>query len=117
MGEIVTLHSALSEEDYHNATETVNLLRQTKAEHCDAVIDFSIEQLFSIFRSSGFFNVEGRMNVKDVMMLENSIGALLYRYFQLEHPFHAVTDEIIRLEDEEGPEDEAEEEQLELFND
>lgn len=97
---VVQLRPNLDASSIRNAEEAINLARQVRTELAEDIADLSMEQLTGMLTSYGIFVDSGKVNVKDMIMIENAIAAALYRYYGLEHPLHEVTEEVFSFEKE-----------------
>lgn len=88
----------ITDQQFHNLDQQRERITRNKQEFCDEVLDYSMEHLLNCISSFGFFMDESRIETKDLVMLEQAIQALLYRYYNLEHQMHDVTEQIIDLE-------------------
>lgn len=96
----------ISPKRLYDAQTSINQAKQTKEDFCDEVLDFVMEHTFSSMKSFGFFADSSRINHKDIVLLEQAIGAILYRYYNLDHEFHPITEDLISIPGEEDLDDE-----------
>lgn len=95
---VVQLRPNLTGSDIQNAEDAINLAKQIRTDLADDIADISMEQLCGMLTNYGIFADSGKINIKDMIMIENSIAAALYRYYGLEHPLHEVTEEVFKVE-------------------
>lgn len=101
---VVSLPNYASEKRSFDAQSSIKFAKEVKAEFCLEAADFAFEQLFTNLKSFGFFQDThgGRVEPKDILLIEQAIQAVLFRYYGLEHAMHGVTEEIFDVtEDEE----------------
>ena len=87
--------------------ESIEQAREVKRDFCEEVVEFVMEQLISNLQAFGTFQDASKVKQKDVILLEQSIQSLVYRYQGIPHPLHNVIETLIQsTEDEEGELDE-----------
>ena len=97
---VVQLRNAVSDTQVYNALQSIEQVKEVKREYCDEVLEFSVEHLFNCIEGFGFFSNSKRIDPKEIILLENIIQAMLYRYYGLEHPFQNLASEVITMADE-----------------
>lgn len=101
---VVSLPTPLSESQIYNAQRCVEEAKEIKREFCDESLEFVMEHSLNCMKQFGFLMDGRRVQTQDVVMLEQAIGALMYRYYGLEHPLHEVNDNVIKIAGEEDEE-------------
>jgi hypothetical protein len=76
------------------AEEHLFLVRQ---EYCDDVCEDVLEAVTSVLHSYGFSIKASEAHIKDIVFLEESIKALLYRYKKLKHNLHDIIDVTVNV--------------------
>lgn len=96
---VVPLPNKFTSDQLYNAQKSIEDAKEAKSEFCEEVLEFTMEQLFSCMKQFGFFvdPSPNRVNEKDVVLLEQAIGSILYRYQGLVHPFHEITEGLITI--------------------
>jgi hypothetical protein len=97
----------LSKRKLDHIEESIEQVKQTKRDYCDEILEFSMEQLVSCLHSFGTFQDSSRVTQKDMILLEQSLQSVLYRYNGLVHPLHTVVEDLIHPVDEQDAEDES----------
>ena len=90
----------MDESHLKNAEDTIQYMKEVRKEFADEVVDFTVEQTISCMRQFGALNDGNRCKTQDFLMLENAVAAILYRYYNLEHALHPISDDIFIMEDE-----------------
>lgn len=102
---VIQLPNSISDKQLFDAQQTINFLKEQKTEFCDEVLEFAMDQTFNAIKNFGFMHDGRRVNTKDIVMLEQSIGSILYRYYGLEHPLHSVVEDMISIPSEDDIDD------------
>lgn len=85
-----------------NAIQSQEDIINVKTEISNDISEMVMENVMGMLTSYGALRNPEKVNTFDLMMLENSIQALLYRYYRIEHPLHEVTDDLFEIEEEEA---------------
>lgn len=95
---VIQLPTSLTEKQLYDAESSIKIAQETKQEFCGEVLEFSMEQLFNCFRSFGVFSGDSaRMNRKDIVLLEQSMESILFRYYGIPHRLHEIVDDMIQV--------------------
>lgn len=98
---IITIRDKkLSKSKVLKIEESINQVIETKKEFSNEILDFTTEQTISCLRQFGIFQDPGRVTQKDVILLEQSIQSLIYRYYGILHPIHDIVDQLISTDDD-----------------
>ena len=73
--------------------EMVDNIDRLRREHADEIVGSMIPQLVGVFMANGI-DVDQHEYIKDVSMIVESSKALLYKYFNIEHPFHDMIENV-----------------------
>lgn len=76
--------------------EMVADIDRIRHEHADEIITSMIPQLVGLFMANGI-DVDQHEYIKDVSMIVESSKALLYKYFNIEHPFHEMIESVFEF--------------------
>ncbi len=111
---VVQLPTYASEKQLFDAQSSIKFAKDVKAEFCREAGEFAFEQLFANFKAFGFFqDGNSRVNVKDILLVEQAIESILFRYYGLDHQMHGVVEGMFFVTDEDELEDESDEVELE----
>lgn len=86
-----------------NAEQTIEAAKNLRIDLVDDVTEIVIENIKSIYFSTGIIDNE-RLDGRDLMMIEQSIQASLYRYYGLEHPLHEIIETTFDISESDGEE-------------
>lgn len=86
----------------NNIEDSIELAKQIRLDLCEDITELCMEQLMALLSTYGIFSDPIRYNAKDSIMIENAIASALYRYYGLEHPLQEVTDDVFKIDDDEG---------------
>lgn len=81
--------------------QVIGKMRESLA---DDVTEQMMQNNINMLYLHGMFGDLDELNVKDAIFLEETIRAIIYRYKNIEHPFHEVISDIITMPDEENQE-------------
>lgn len=98
---IVDFPKKIPENFPHNIQESVEHIEAVRRDYCDEISADAFEAIISVINNYGLQAV--KLNdeyIKDVVFLEETIKAFVYRYKKLHHPFHDIIDASITLPDE-----------------
>lgn len=70
-----------------------------KEEIANDVAEMAMENVIGMLTSYGALRDSTRISTFDMMLLENAIQGLLYRYYQIPHPIHEIADEAFQIDD------------------
>lgn len=73
--------------------EMVADIDRLRRDHADEIVTSMIPNLIGMFMSNGV-DVDQHEYIKDVSMIVESTKALLYKYFDIEHPFHDMIEQV-----------------------
>lgn len=76
-----------------NLDEIHDKVTQTRKEHVASVMNDMIPDIINMFGAYGV-DINDDKYIKDVALVMESIKALLHRQYNLEHPFHNMSDSI-----------------------
>lgn len=79
-----------------NVVEIIDKVTQTRKEHVAGVMNDMIPDIIHMFGAYGV-DINDDKYVKDVAMIMESTKSLLHRQYDLEHPFHKMTDNIFEF--------------------
>lgn len=80
------------------------LKKEGKAKAVEELVDFFVENVYNMLVMNGIEETE-ILNERDFPMVADTIQALVYRQFDIEHHFHEITDDVFK-ETEQQPENE-----------
>jgi hypothetical protein len=100
----------MDEQHLKNVDDSINYIKDVRKEFSNEVTDFAMEQTIACIKQFGALSDGGRCKTQDFILLENAIQAIIYRYYNLEHPLHPITDDMFVIEDEESEDEELPEE-------
>lgn len=84
-----------------NANQSREYMKASKAEFCDEVVEYTMEQVFYILQSMGALQDGRRVNEHDVMLIGEALESLLHRYYGIEHDFHDLVAELYKKDETE----------------
>lgn len=101
------IHLPRHRDDAHllNSEETKKMTQQVRMEFCEEITEMAFEQVMAVIHSYGSFSDPSRIKGEDCYMITEAIQAALFRYYNIPHPFHEISDNINVTDDEEGTED------------
>jgi hypothetical protein len=79
-----------------NLDEIHDKVTQTRRDHVTAVMNDMIPDIINMFGAYGV-DINDDKYVKDVALVMEGIKALLHRQYNLEHPFHNMSDTIFEF--------------------
>jgi hypothetical protein len=79
-----------------NLDEIHDKVTQTRKEHVAGVMNDMIPDVINMFGAYGV-DINDDKYIKDVALVMESIKALLHRQYNLEHPFHNISDNIFEF--------------------
>lgn len=97
---VVPLRTSINATDLSNAINAIENAKQIKMDIADDQVEMIMDQITGLMTTYGIVHDNGRVNPLDLVMLESAIAAVLYRYNNLEHPLHEITDSIYSIEKE-----------------
>ena len=68
-------------------------MERMRLDHADEVASSMIPQLIGLFMANGI-DVDQHEYIKDVSMIVESTKSLLYKYMNIEHPFHEMVESV-----------------------
>jgi hypothetical protein len=71
-------------------------MERMRHEHADEVASSMIPQLIGLFMANGI-DVDQHEYIKDVSMIVESTKSLLYKYMNIEHPFHDMVESVFEF--------------------
>jgi maltose-binding protein MalE len=71
-------------------------MERMRHEHADEVASSMIPQLIGLFMANGI-DVDQHEYIKDVSMIVESTKSLLYKYMNIEHPFHNMVESVFEF--------------------
>lgn len=77
--------------------EIVDKVTQTRQDHVDLVMVNVTSELVNIFGANGI-DINDDKYLRDVAMVIESAKSLLYKQYDLEHPFHEMVDSIFEFD-------------------
>jgi len=84
----------------NNEQQSVEHLETVRADYCDGVVQDTFDAIIGILNSYGFVLRPDKGSIKDIVFLEESLKAFVYRQKHLEHPFHEIIESTITLPDD-----------------
>lgn len=75
-------------------------IKDVRTKYCEEITSDVLDGLVSVLLSYGVHLKPQGNSVKDIIFLEESIKAVLFRTKGIEHPFHDMIDKSIVLPDE-----------------
>lgn len=79
------------------AEEHINEVRK---EYCDNVAGDIFEACMQAFSAYGFSIKSNENHIKDIVFVEEAIRSMVYRYKNLSHQLHEISDMTISLSDD-----------------
>lgn len=76
--------------------EMVADIDRLRREHADEIVTSMIPQLVGLFMANGV-DVDQHEYIKDVSMIVESSKALMYKYFNIDHPFHEMIEQVFEF--------------------
>jgi hypothetical protein len=86
----------LGEAPPQNLDEIHDKVIQTRKEHVAGVMNDMVPDIINMFGAYGV-DINDDKYIKDVALVMESIKALLHRQYNLEHPFHNMSDTIFEF--------------------
>jgi len=103
---VVQLRNAITDTQAYNALQSIEYLKDTKREFCDEVLEFTLEHMFNCLNSAGFFTHNRKVDAREIVLIEQALQCMLYKYYGLDHPFDGMAADIIKLDGDEELEEE-----------
>lgn len=98
---IVGFPKKIPENFPHNIQESVEHIEAVRRDYCDEVSADAFEAMISVISNYGIQGTKlSDEHIKDVVFLEETVKAFIYRYKKLHHPFHDIIEASITLPDE-----------------
>lgn len=98
---VVSLHKNLDQPSIKNIEDAIETAKQIKTDISDDLTDVVMENAMGMLTTYGIIADNNRVDTRDIIMLETAIQSMIYRYYGIEHPLHEVTEEVIKIEEEE----------------
>lgn len=76
--------------------EMVADIDRLRRDHADEIANSMIPQLIGMYMSNGV-DVDQHEYIKDVSMIVESMKSLLYKYFDIDHPFHDMIESVFEF--------------------
>lgn len=103
---VVTLRTArLTKRKIAHIEASIEQVQFVKREFCEEILEFVMEQLISNLQAFGTFQDSSKIKQKDVILLEQSVQSLIYRYHGLPHPLHSLVESFVNADDDSLEED------------
>jgi hypothetical protein len=71
-------------------------MERLRLEHADEIASSMIPQLIGLFMANGI-DVDQHEYIKDVSMIVESAKSLLYKYMNIDHPFHDMIESVFEF--------------------
>lgn len=107
---VIHLNPNLTRQKLKNIENSIETIKETKREYCDEALEYIMDHLFNMTASLGFLTDNRRVNSKELILIEQLVQSMLYRYHGLEHEFDELANNVITIEDEDEDDEEIEEE-------
>jgi len=102
---VIPFPRELSKESYPvTEAEYVTITGKMRESLSDEITESMMQNNINMLFIHGLFGDIDDLNVKDAIFLEETLRAIIYRYKNIDHPFHEVIDDIITMPDEEEAE-------------
>lgn len=105
---VIHLNPNLTRQKLKNIENSIETIKETKREYCDEALEYIMDHLFNMTASLGFLTDNRRVNSKELILIEQLVQSMLYRYHGLEHEFDELANNVITIEDEDDEEIEEE---------
>jgi hypothetical protein len=76
--------------------EMVDSIEKLRLETAEEIATSMIPQLLGIFASNGI-DADQHEYIKDVSMIVESCKSLLYKYYNIDHPFHEMIESVFEF--------------------
>lgn len=96
---VVQLRKSFDDVPLQTIEDSIDEAKRVREELSHDMMEMAMEQVMGFFTSYGVLKDMSRVDGRDLIMLENSIQAVLHRYYGLEHPLHEVTEEVFDFSD------------------
>lgn len=83
-----------------NIEESIDHIQSIRQEYCDEVVSDTLDAIIAVLNSYGFTIQSNKEAIKDIVFVEETLKAFVYRYKRLEHPFHEIIEQAITLPDD-----------------
>ena len=87
----------------NNQSEMQNNLLEMKLNHINEALLIILPQLFSnvymVGSSISDFALENINDTKEINLIAESIRGILYKYYEIPHPFHKLSEEIFEYDE------------------
>lgn len=87
----------------NNQSEMQNNLLEMKLNHINEALLIILPQLFSnvymVGSSISDFELENINDTKEINLIAESIRGILYKYYEIPHPFHKLSEEIFEYDE------------------
>lgn len=80
--------------------DSITEAKRVREELAQDLTEVTMEQAMGFLTGYGILREMHKVDGRDLIMLENAIQAILYRYYGLEHPLHEVTEEVFEFNTE-----------------
>ena len=77
--------------------EKLDNIQQSKM---DAVISHLVDGFFTDLDTAGFTIKQDHEFVASMVLVNESLKALVYKYYDKEHPLHAIANDLVKTDDE-----------------
>lgn len=101
---IIPFSKTMDQQHLFNADKAREETASFKEEISNDIAEMAMENIIGMLTTYGALRNPDKIHTMDLMMLENSIQALLYRYYQINHPLHEVTDDLFEIDNGETTE-------------
>lgn len=85
--------------DLQDSNRAIANAIEIRQNFCEDISEIVSEQMMGWLNAYGVFRNPDKVNILDITMIETAITAALYRYYDIEHPLHEVTDKVIEMVD------------------
>ena len=84
-----------------NEKEYSQVLGKLRESVSDEITDTMMQSNINMLYMNGLFSNIDDLDVRDAIFLEETIRAVVYRYKNIDHPFHEIIDDVIGMPDDE----------------
>lgn len=97
---VVNLRKSNEDLPISTIEDSIQVAKQARIELSHDMTEIAMEQLMGFLTGYGVLKEMHKVDGRDLIMIENSIQAAIYRHYGLEHPLHDVTEEVFDFADE-----------------
>lgn len=83
-----------------NREESLQHISEVRKEYCDSVSSDIFEACMQAFTAYGFSIKPDEKHIKDIVFVEEAIKSMIYRYKNLDHQLHDISDMSISLSED-----------------